>query len=313
MTTLACGVDVGGTKIAAGVVDTAGTVLAQVRAVSPAADPAAITDTIVGLVDQLRAAHDVGSVGVGAAGFIDADRATVRFAPNIAWREEPLGAALHHRLGLSVVVENDANAAAWGEYAFGAGRGADTMLTATLGTGVGGGLILGGHLHRGSHGMAAEIGHLRLTPDGPLCGCGKRGCLETYSSGTALVRRAREDVEAGLPGTEHLRALANGAVTGPMVTEAAMAGDRYAITLLAEVGRHLGYGLASLCAVLDPDTIVIGGGMVAAGELVLGPARDSLAAELSAAAHRPPPALLPATLGNTAGLIGAADLSRMMT
>ena len=188
---LTIGVDVGGTKIAAGVVDEDGTILKRARRESPATDTEAIQETIADLVSELASGLDVEGVGVGAAGFVDVSRSTVLFAPNLAWRDEPLKAELERRTGLPVVIENDANAAAWGEFAFGAGADAQDLLLVTVGTGVGGGIVLDGRLHRGTFGIAAEIGHLRVVPDGRPCPCGNRGCWEQYASGSALVADAR--------------------------------------------------------------------------------------------------------------------------
>ena len=188
---LACGIDVGGTKIAGGVVDEDGTIVEELRVESPATDAEAIEEAIAGLVTQLRERHPIETVGVGAAGYVDKARAVVLFAPNVAWRNEDLKGELEKRVELPVVIENDANAAAWGEFAFGAGHDADDLLLVTVGTGVGGGLVLDGEVYRGANGVGAEIGHMRVVPNGILCGCGKHGCFEQYASGSALVREAR--------------------------------------------------------------------------------------------------------------------------
>ena len=185
------GIDVGGTKIAGGVVDQSGTVLAMAHRESPATDSGAIGTAIEELVKELRERFAVDAVGVGAAGFVDVRRATVMFAANLAWRDEPLRYELETRIGLPVVIENDANAAAWAEYKFGAGADVRDLLLVTVGTGVGGGIVLDGRLHRGGFGVAAEIGHMRVVPDGLPCGCGKRGCWEQYASGSALIRETR--------------------------------------------------------------------------------------------------------------------------
>lgn len=309
----ACGIDVGGTKISAGVVDERGEILEEARVVSPATDSGAIEQAIAGLVNELRQRHEIIAVGVGAAGFVDRNRATVLFAPNLAWRDEPLSAELEEQIGLPVVVENDANAAAWGEFAFGAGKDVDDLLLVTVGTGVGGGIVLDGRLYRGAFGVAAEIGHLAMVPGGVRCGCGNLGCLESYGSGSALVRRAREGVRAGEPGSAALLELAGGdveAITGPLVTRAAQAGDAFATAKLAELGHWLGAGIASLTAVLDPAVAVIGGGVSEAGDLLLDPIRESFTSQLTGRSHRPHLEILPAVLGNDAGLIGAADLAR---
>lgn len=310
---LTIGVDIGGTKIAAGVVDDDGHLLATVRRQTAAADPAAIEDEVAEAVAELSAAHQVQAVGVAAAGFVDAQRGVVLFAPNLAWREEPLQADLAARIGLPVVIENDANAAAWGEFRFGAAREADDVVLVTVGTGLGGGIVVRGELLRGQVGIAAELGHLRVVPNGLRCGCGNRGCWEQYASGSALERDARELVTSGGLYAARLRELCGGdsdQLRGQMVTVAAAEGDAAATELLADLGRWLGEGLASVAAVLDPALFVVGGGVVEAGELLLGPARLALARQLTGRTHRPQIPLVPATLGNTAGMIGAADLAR---
>jgi glucokinase len=310
---LTVGVDVGGTKIAAGVVDEQGTIVATSRRESPASDSEAVEATIAELVLELKKGHAIEAVGVGAAGFVDVRRSTVLFAPNIAWRDEPLKAELERLTDLPVVVENDANAAAWGEFAFGCGKDVDDLLLVTVGTGVGGGIVLDGQLHRGAFGVAAEIGHLRVVPNGRPCGCGNLGCWEQYASGSALVRDAQERVAAGGADVAGLLERAGGRVeglNGPIVTEAAQAGDPVAIELLTEVGRWLGEGIASLTAVLDPAVVAIGGGVSEAGDLLLEPIREHFRANLTARAYRPELSIRPAELGNKAGLIGAADLAR---
>ena len=221
---LTVGIDVGGTKIAGGVVDEQGTILNTARRESPATDSYAIERGIEELVSELRGSHDIEAVGVGAAGFVDVRRSTVMFAPNLAWRDEPLRADLEKRLGLPVIIENDANAAAWGEFTFGAGEDVDDSLLVTVGTGVGGGIVLNGQLHRGAFGVAAEIGHMRVVPDGRICGCGNRGCWEQYASGSALVRDARDQAREGSLIARSLLDRAGGRVediTGPLITEAA--------------------------------------------------------------------------------------------
>jgi glucokinase len=310
---LTVGVDVGGTKIAAGVVDEAGAMIAEARKDTPAASPQEIVDAIVDVVAELRAGHDVEAVGVGAAGFVDASRSTVLFAPNLALRNEPLEDAVQKRTSLPVVVENDANAAAWAEFQFGAGRDVDDMVLLTIGTGLGGGLVLSGELYRGAFGVGGEVGHLRVVPGGYLCGCGNKGCWEQYASGSALVREAREFARSSPPQADRLLELADGQVDridGPMVSTAAAEGDVAARELLEDLGRWLGEGIASLAAVLDPAAVVVGGGVSEAGDLLLDPARYSFARQLTARGHRPTLEIRPATLGNEAGIIGAADLAR---
>jgi glucokinase len=311
---LAIGVDIGGTKVAAGVVDAAGRVVARARRLTPSRDPEAVERTIAEVVGELRRGHEAVAVGIGAAGFVDADRARVLFAPHLAWRNEPLRDAVRETLGLPVVVENDANAAAWAEWRFGAGRGESRLVCVTLGTGIGGGIVSDGAVQRGRHGMAGEFGHMVVVPDGHRCECGNRGCLEQYASGNVLGREARELARAGSPVTVPLMERVGGdidALVGPVITEAARDGDPCAIELFEEVGRWLGIGLANLAAALDPGMFVIGGGVSDAGELLLRPARESFRRTLTGRGFRPEPRILAAALGPEAGLVGAADLARV--
>lgn len=314
---LTVGVDVGGTKIASGVVAEDGRVLEQGEVPTP--DPhapgaaAAIAAAIGELVGTHRGRHDLEAVGVGAAGFVDVERATVLFAPNIAWRDEPLRDRVAERVDLPVVVENDANAASWAEFRFGAGEDVDDLVLLTVGTGIGGGIVLDGALHRGAYGVASEVGHLRVVPQGRLCGCGNHGCWEQYASGQALVREARALVSSGAPLARPLSDACGGnagALQGRMVTDLAERGDRASVELVADVGRWLGEGLASLAAVLDPAVAVVGGGVSEAGDLLLGPMRAAFERELTGHGHRPTLQIRLAEMGNTAGIVGAADLAR---
>ncbi len=311
--TLACGIDVGGTKIAGGVVDEDGKILESLRVESPAADAEAMEDAIADLVSQLASRHAIEAVGVGAAGYIDKSRAEVLFAPNLAWRNVDLRTDLEKRVGLPVVIENDANAAAWGEFRFGAGHDVDDILMVTVGTGVGGGLVLDGALYRGAFGVGAEIGHMRVVPDGILCGCGKHGCFEQYASGSALVREVRAAADRGSAPAQGLLDRAGGdpeQITGPLVTEAARHGDPFALEQLAALGTWLGQGIASLTEILDPAVVVVGGGVSEADELLLDPVRAAFAGQMPDRDFRPSLEIRKARLGNRAGLIGAADLAR---
>ncbi|MFN8078808.1 MAG: ROK family glucokinase [Kineosporiaceae bacterium] len=310
----AIGVDVGGTKIAAGVVAADGTVIEMVRLPTPPHDPQALEQRIGDAVIELSGRHPVAAVGLAVAGFVDEKRSLVRFAPNLSVSHRPLRESVGARVGLRVVVENDANAAAWGEVRFGAGQGSADVLMITVGTGLGGGIVLDGRLVRGAFGGAGEFGHVRMVPGGLLCGCGKRGCWEQYASGSALVRRTRELVAADPAAGRVLLALADGdaaQIRGTMITEAARQGDPVACEALAEVGRWLGEGIADLADVLDPEVVVIGGGVSQAGDLLLDPARQAYAEHLTGAGHRPRLRIVSAALGNDAGLIGAADLARV--
>lgn len=311
----AVGIDIGGTKIAAGVVDDDGTLLASTRRDTNPDEPREIEDAVVDAVAELRGSFEVSGVGVAAAGFVDPTRSKVLFAANLAWRDYPLKDVLQERLGLDVVVENDANAAGWAEFRFGAGRDVNDMVMLTVGTGLGGAVVVGGRLVRGAAGAGGEVGHMRMVPNGRACGCGHDGCWEMYSSGSALVRETRAALATDPERARTLLELAGGKakrVTGPHVTQAAKAGDPLSIEMLADLGRWLGSGMAALSALLDPRMYVVGGGVGEAGDMLLGPAREVLENELFARAQRPLPEVVLATLGNDAGVVGAADLSRVL-
>ena len=311
---LGIGIDIGGTKVAAGVVDADGVITERLQVPTPSHSPQAVEDAILDLVTRLCSRHPgVESVGIGAAGWVDNTQAVVRFSPHLAWREEPLKQRLRERIDLALIVDNDANAAAWAEYRFGAGQGSSVMVCITLGTGIGGGLVINGDLFRGTYGMAGEWGHMISVPGGHRCECGNRGCWEQYASGNALVREARELARSNSPMAYRLLEMLGGnpdTITGPGVTAAAVQGETTAIELLADVGQWLGQGIANLAAALDPDLVVIGGGVSAAGDLLLDPARQAFARTLTGRGFRTPARLELAHFRNDAGLIGAADLAR---
>jgi glucokinase len=313
MSDLTVGVDVGGTKIAAGVVDEDGKLIASTRRETPATDTAMVLEAIGDAVRELQVAHQVVAVGIGAAGFVDAGRAKVMFAPNLAWRDEDLGGQLSKTLGLPVVVENDANAVAWAESRFGAGRDHDDLVAITVGTGIGGGVVLGGRLVRGGYGVAAEIGHVTMVPYGRRCGCGLQGCWEQYGSGRALVTEAREIARHSPAFAAALLASAGGdpeAITGEMVTANAQAGDVGGLHCYDEIGRWIGLGLAQLAAVLDPSLFVLGGGVSAAGDILRERVENVFRANLTGRGHRPVAEVRLAELGWESGMVGAADLAR---
>lgn len=312
------GVDIGGTKVAGGAVDREGRILLRARAQTPDRTTCAqaVEDAIVAVVDELASTAGAGArvraVGIGAAGWVSSDRATVLFSPHLSWRSEPLRDRLRARIPFPLVVDNDANAAAWAEWRFGAARGRPDLVMITLGTGIGGAILREGRLARGRWGLAGEFGHMQVVPDGQRCECGNRGCWEQYASGNALVREARSMIDAGSPLARDLAERwhgEGGPLTGALVTAAARAGDRTAVELLAEVGHWLGVGLANLAAALDPGLFVIGGGVSGAGELLLGPARETFQRRLPGRGYRPAAAIVGAGLGNDAGLIGAGDLA----
>jgi len=309
------GVDIGGTKVAAGVVSADGKILSVGRRSTPKRDAEGVVNVITELVETLVKGTDemIIGVGLGVAGFVDATQSQVLTAANLGWNQEPIKAKLEHELSMPVVVENDANAAAWGEYRFGAGVGRPDMIMVTVGTGVGGGMIMGGRLQRGAHGVGAEFGHLVMVPKGRLCGCGRSGCWEQYASGSSLVRYARELASEDRVDAEIILSLGDGTpegIQGLHVTEAAGKGDQIALAAFAKLGLWLGRGMADIAALLDPAVFVIGGGVIESGDLILGPTNESFARNLVAREHRPLTPIEPALLGNAAGIVGAADLAR---
>jgi glucokinase len=311
---LTIGVDVGGTKVAAGVVDERGKIIEKLKRSTPAARPDDTADVIAGVVIDLLSRYHVTAVGIGAAGFVDETRSTVLFAPNLAWRDEPVQKRVEERIGRKVIVENDANAAAWAEAKLGAARGQQDVILITVGTGIGAGVVLDGRLYRGRWGSAGEPGHYRVVPDGRLCGCGNRGCWEQYASGSALVAEARELARRAPGAAVRLLELGNGTtegIDGPAVTQAAREGDAGALTCFEIVGGWLGHGLADLAAILDPGCFVIGGGVSEAGEMLLGPARAVYESSLTGRTYRQLADVRLAELGPDAGLIGAAHLARL--
>ena len=315
---IAIGIDIGGTKVAGGLVDIGGNVIRRARRDTPARSksPSVVEGTIVEVVAELMefaGPQNVRAVGIGAAGFVAADRATVVFAPHLSWRHEPLQAALQKRVAVPIFVDNDANAAVWAEWKFGAAQGQTHVMMITLGTGIGGGILINGEVQRGRFGIAGEFGHMQVLPGGHRCECGNRGCWEQYASGNALVREAHSLFSANSPVVSDLLDSVDGVVdnlTGPLITQAARDGDPTARELLAEIGHWLGVGIANLTAAFDPGMFVVGGGVSAAGELLLAPARETFKRQLTGRGYRPEAVIVAARLGNDAGLIGAADLAR---
>lgn len=305
----AVGIDIGGTKIAAVRISAEGEILAGTVIPTPAKDQSAALPAIEAAAAEV-VDDRVAAIGVGMAGLIDVRSGILLSTPNLVWRHLPLGEGLAASFGLPVTVNNDATAAAWAESRLGASRGRDGSLFVGVGTGIGGGIVSGGRLVRGAHGLAGEIGHTIVDPEGPLCGCGNVGCWEQVASGLAIARAGREAVVdepgssiARLAGGDPLRA------TGELVTEAAQGGDEVAVAILAAVARRLGEGVASLVNVLDPEIVVIGGGVGEAGDVLFRPLREAFLASVEGADVRPEVPIVPAELGNDAGAIGAALLA----
>ncbi|OXM99540.1 ROK family glucokinase [Bifidobacterium vansinderenii] len=309
------GIDIGGTKIAGAVCDENDKILSQWRVPTPT-DPDDINDCIIEIYNEALKLHDeIPTMGISAAGNVKADRRTMSFSANIAkWIDYPLADRIEELTDhkCKVVVENDANCAGWGEYILGAGRGSRNMVMLTVGTGLGGAIVINGELYRGSFGMAAELGHLPMVSDGDFCGCGLRGCAERYTSGNALERFARAGIRRMPQKADRLLELCGGdvhALEGKMVSQAAQEGDELALYAFGKIGEWLGRTMAAIAAVIDPDVFVIGGGVVSVGDILLEPARYNYIRFLQAAAYREHAQILPATAGGDAGMIGAADLA----
>ncbi len=307
------GIDIGGTKIAGAVVDEFGTIVREDRRPTTAGQPEEIENVVVEMIERLSDGPEkIIGAGVAAAGFIDAAQSIVYYAPNINWRHEPFREKLEARLDMPIIIENDANAAGWAEFRYGAGRLVSDMVILTIGTGVGGAIVSNDRLFRGGFGAGAEIGHMRVVPGGLPCGCGAHGCIEQYGSGRALERYANELADAGGIG----QALADvrtrkGALKGKDISKLILAGDPGALAALRQLGDWLGQACASLGAILDPQVFVFGGGVAQAGELLLEPIRLAYLENLPARGFHPEPVFRIAELVNDAGVVGAADLARL--
>ncbi|CAM3117084.1 ROK family protein [Tsukamurella hominis] len=310
--TLTIGIDIGGTSVRAGVVTDDGTVVDTARAETPRS-ARALERCLDRVVQELCVEHDVKAVGLAVAGFLDPARRTVAFAPHLPWRDAAVPAEMTERIGLPVVMEHDANSAAWAEFVHGPARQSRVTCVVALGTGIGAGLLIDGELYRGAYGVAPELGHLQVVPDGRPCECGKRGCWERYCSGTALVETAIDLMGGqGSRGVLLARELADdpGSLTGRKVAAAAEAGDPVAQEAVGELARWLGVGLAMVSDVFDPDLIVLSGGVGASSRLFLDDARDHYAQQLTGGRYRRKARIRATELGERAGMLGAAALAR---
>ena len=310
---LTLGLDLGGTKVLGVALSDDGEVVAEYRRPTPRGEDALI-DALSAVAEELRDATsadgEVTAVGVGAPGLVDRD-GVLRAAPNLSGVDQlALRAGLASRLGLPVRADNDATCAAWGEHQLGAARGKEHVVVATLGTGIGGGIITDGRLYRGANGFAGEIGHTVVEPHGPLCPCGQRGCWERYASGSGLGRLAREAAHAGqVPRVLELAGDDPEAVRGEHVTRAAIEGDAGARAVFGRFAWWLALGLANLANVFDPEMFVIGGGLVEAGDVLFEPTSAAFTDLVEAADRRPAISIVPAALGERAGAMGAAALA----
>ncbi|OUJ24496.1 ROK family protein [Corynebacterium kefirresidentii] len=299
---LTIGFDVGGTNVRGGVITREGEILAS-RTVPTSMDAEQLETDIVGIVEELRAEYAVDAVGLALAGFLDPSCQVVRFAPHLPWRQAHVQESLSRKLDMHVRLEHDANSAAWGEWRFGAGRGAEDWVFFAVGTGIGATLMTHDTIYRGAFGTAPEFGHIVVSPNGRQCSCGKRGCLERYASGTALPDTCadlREHYETSLP-TEP---------TGKEITQAARRGDPLAVAVMEDFSRWLGQGLSIVADVLDPELIVLGGGVSQDADLYLEGATKAMGQDIVGAGHRPLARVATAELGSAAGMIGVADLAR---
>ncbi|CAB4540186.1 NagC Transcriptional regulator/sugar kinase [actinobacterium SCGC AAA044-D11] len=311
---LAIGIDIGGTKVLGGVVNQDGEILRTFRVDTPKTGGDALNQSIADVITELLTTHNTDSIGISAAGLVSSDRATMLGSPNIKdWDGVNIAAELLNLCGAKTVVENDANCAAWAERVYGAGKGLENVIMITVGTGIGGAAIVNGQPLRGANGTGAEFGHMRIVPDGEQCGCGIKGCYERYASGSALMRHAREAIAKDPVAARNLLSRGDGTIEGLLgghITEAARDGDRIAIEALATTGDWLGAGIATLSMLFDPSIVVIGGGVIDAGEFLLEPARKAMMREMPFVGKHPVPEIVSAKLGNDAGLVGVADLAR---
>ena len=311
---LTIGIDIGGTKVLGCVVYSLGQILSTARIDTPKSGGNELYLQISEVISELSTNHKVAGIGISCAGIISSDRRTVISAPNISnWKAVSLGDRLEKEFSLPVVVENDANAAMWAEYKFGAAKDFNPVMFFIIGTGMGGGFVVDGKLYRGAFGIGAEFGHMKIQSDGILCGCGAKGCIEQYASGSALMRYAKEGIAVDANTGQDLLNFGDdtlNGLTGSVLTKAAQSNNKIAISAFNTCADWLGSAIASYTLLLDPEAIIIGGGVVDAGELFLTPVRDAMARYMPFADTHPSPKIIAAKFGNNAGLVGAAVLVR---
>jgi glucokinase len=302
------GVDLGGTNLKAGIVDKGGKILYRLSIkTSSNADSQAISNQILELIAEIiklsnLKKSDIIGIGLGSPGLIDKKGETILFSPNLPeWRNIPITHIISKRFVLPCVLENDANAAAWGEKWVGAGKEVSSMVMLTLGTGIGGGIVIENRLWRGVNNVAAEIGHMVIQMDGPQCNCGNRGCVEVYASATGMVRRFKELLKGGTPS-----ALKDcDEITAKMINDAALKGDKASLDIIEETGRYLGIAIVNIMHILNPAMIVLAGGMIGSGELLMNPIREVTTQRAFEASYKDTEIVF-SQLGNDAGIIGAA-------
>lgn len=304
----AIGIDLGGTNLKAGIVSSDGKLYQKLSVKTKSnADPQTISHQIYGLIEEIiNNTHlkttDIIGIGLSSAGLIDKKGETIVFSPNLPqWRNIPIKRMVMERFSMPCVLENDANAAAWGEKWVGAGRDASSLVMITLGTGIGGGIIIDNKLWRGANNVAAEIGHMIIQMDGPKCNCGNYGCIEVYASATAMVRRFKEALKSGTPSLLNT----SGEITAKTINDAALQGDKAALNILKETGQYLGIALVNIMHVLNPEIIVLTGGMIGSGDLLMDPIKDIIKQKAFEASYKNTDVVF-SQLGSDVGTIGAA-------
>ena len=308
---LTIGIDIGGTKISAGVVDSSGNLIDSSKCSTPAEGGKDLISSVVNLVKELNKKYEIKGIGISIAALISSDYGTIVGAPNIANLSKlNFANEIKEEFKLPIIIENDANAAMWAEFKFGSAKGLNPVMFFIIGTGVGGGLVIDGKLFKGANGIGAEFGHMCVVPNGLLCGCGAKGCIEQYASGGALIRYANEALLANPDKSEEVLSFGEGKLSGTALTKAAKAGNELALAAFSKQADWLGLACASYSLIIDPQAIIIGGGVVDAGELFLAPVRAAMRKYMPFAESHVPPKIIAAKFGNDAGLIGAADLVR---
>ena len=308
---LTIGIDIGGTKISAGVVDSSGNLIDSSRCSTPTEGGKELISSVINLIKEFNKKYEIKGIGISIAALISSDYGTIVGAPNIANLSKlNFANEIKEEFKLPIIIENDANAAMWAEFKFGNAKGLNPVMFFIIGTGVGGGLVIDGKLFKGANGIGAEFGHMCVVPNGILCGCGAKGCIEQYASGGALIRYANEALLANPDKSEEVLSFGEGKLSGTALTKAAKAGNELALAAFSKQADWLGLACASYSLIIDPQAIIIGGGVVDAGELFLAPVRAAMRKYMPFAESHVPPKIIAAKFGNDAGLIGAADLVR---
>ena len=309
---LTIGIDIGGTKISAGVVDSSGNLIDSSRCSTPTEGGKELISSVINLIKEFNKKYEIKGIGISIAALISSDYGTIVGAPNIANLSKlNFVNEIKVEFELPIIIENDANAAMWAEFKFGNAKGLNPVMFFIIGTGVGGGLVIDGKLFKGANGIGAEFGHMCVVPNGLLCGCGSKGCIEQYASGGALIRYANEALLANPDKSEEVLSFGEGKLSGTALTKAAKAGNELALAAFSKQADWLGLACASYSLIIDPQAIIIGGGVVDAGELFLAPVRAAMRKYMPFAESHVPPKIIAAKFGNDAGLIGAADLVRV--